>query len=131
MANMSDYLETQLAQSLFGTTDYTWPTNIYLALFTSVPTDTGGTEVSGGSYARVNITALGAWTIANGQASNAVAHAFPTPTATWGTIQGFGIYDASTSGNLLIYGSLSVARTVSLGDGPPQFSAGSLVVTFL
>lgn len=83
-------------------------TPCYLALFTAVGTDagTGFTEVSGGSYARVAMAASD-WNAASGtgpsSATNANAAAFPTATADWGTVIAWGIYDASTSGNLLMW----------------------------
>lgn len=81
-------------------------TPVYLALFTAVGTDagTGFTEVSGGSYARVAMAAAD-WNAASGtgpsSATNAAVATFPASTADWGTVIAWGIYDASTSGNLL------------------------------
>jgi hypothetical protein len=144
MSAMSDYLENKLVDWLMRAQTFTPPTDLYIALYTSAPSDTGGgTEVSGGSYARVQITsALSAWagtqsagsTTASsgtgGQTSNNGAITFPAPTANWGSITHFGIFDAATSGNLLIYGALNVAKTVNNGDASPQFAAGQLQVTF-
>jgi len=83
-------------------------TPVYLALFTAVGTDagTGFTEVSGGSYARVSMAASD-WNAASGtspsSADNANAAAFPTSTADWGTVIAWGIYDAASAGNLLMW----------------------------
>jgi hypothetical protein len=82
---------------------YTLPTT-YLALFTAVGIDagTGFTEVTGGSYARVALSGLiGASTgSAPSQSANSSAITFTTATASWGTIIGWGLCDAPTSGNL-------------------------------
>lgn len=135
MANMSDYLENQLASSFFASGSFSFPASLYIGLFTATPTDASGTEVSGGSYARAN-GAKGSWTVATAgdgstQATNNNAITFPNaPTANWGTITHFGIYDALTSGNLLFWGELSASRTVNSGDGAPQFSAGALAIKF-
>ena len=54
MANMSDYLEVELRKHIFRTGSFTKPTVLAVGLFTVTPSDSGGgTEVSGGSYARV------------------------------------------------------------------------------
>ena len=121
MSAFSDYLEGKLIDHIFRTASFTKPTTLAIGLFTAAPSDTGGgTEVTGGSYARVALNPLDAnWTgptAGNGQVSNNVAITFPTPSAGWGTITHFGIFDATTSGNLLIWGSLSPAVIVSTSD---------------
>jgi hypothetical protein len=99
-------------------------------LFTAAPTDAGGgTEVTGGSYARVS-TAPADWTAAaSGALENSAVITFPAPTANWGTVVAFAIMDASTSGNMLYWGDLTTARTINNGDGAPSFAAGALDFT--
>jgi hypothetical protein len=76
----------------------------YMALFTAAGNDggTGFTEVTGGSYARVNTSTL--WGAAAGSApSTKVTNAavnFTPATANWGTVIAWGLYDALTAGNL-------------------------------
>src|SRR5262245_1520988 len=116
MSQMSDYLEVELRKHIFRTGSFTKPSALYVSLHTADPTDAGtGTEVSGGSYARVQRDPLDAnWTAAsatNGLTDNAAAITFPSPTANWGTVTHFGIWDASTSGNLICYGALTVSKT--------------------
>ena len=102
MAGFSDYLENEILDHIFGVGSYTAP-SIYVALYTSAPSDSGGgTEVSGNNYARVLHSS---WTTASGGAtSNSGAITFPTPSGVWGTVTHFGLFDASTSGNLLGWG---------------------------
>lgn len=140
MSAFTDYTENKLIDWLFRGQAFTPPATMYVALFTANPTDTGGgTEVSGGSYARVAVTsALANWagtqsagsTVAssgtNGTTSNNGTVTFPAPTANWGVITGFGIFDAASSGNLLIYGALTISKTVNNGDAAPSFAAGAL-----
>lgn len=150
MAAMTDFLENKLIDFLFraqalGITGSTagagsGPANLYIGLFTTNPTDAGGgVEVSGGSYARVTLaSALTAWagtqaaasTTASsgtsGTTSNNAAITFPVPTANWGVITGFGIFDAVSGGNLLIYGALTTSKTVNNGDPAPSFAAAAL-----
>ena len=104
MSGDSTYLARKLLDVRTGKTAYSLPT-VSIGLYTTAPTDAGGgTEVSGGSYARVT-TAGSDWNAAAGSApastSNANALTFPMATADWGTVVAFGGFDASTSGNLL------------------------------
>lgn len=115
----------------------------YVALYTVAPTDAaGGTEVTGGSYARVAVNAtLANWagtqaaasTTASsgtgGQTSNNNTVTFPAPTADWGTVVAFGLFDSLTSGTLLFSAALNVSRIIANGDTAPSFPAASLTVT--
>jgi hypothetical protein len=134
MANASDYLEVELRKHLFRTGSFTKPTILGVALYTAAPSDAGGgTEVTGGSYARVNVPPLDAnWTAASstdGIATNAADITFPTPSANWGTVTHFGIFDNTAAGNLLVWGPLSSSRTINNGDPAPKFLAGQLSIT--
>lgn len=123
---MSNYLENALINATLRNTSYTSPSTVYAALFTSDPTDAGsGTEVSGGSYARKAIT-FGA--PSNGASTNSAAVEFDQATGSWGTITHFGIYDASTSGNLLYHGALTTSKTIDSGD-VFKFSTSNISVT--
>lgn len=132
--NASDYLEGVIS-NLFRTAAVTKPSNIYVALFTTLPNEanTGGVEVSGGNYARVKNgpgdTAWSAPSSGNGQISNVASIAFNNPTADWGTIVGFGLYDAITAGNLLIVASLTTPKPILAGDPPPAFAPGAITIT--
>lgn len=135
MSNMSDYLEVQLRKHLFRTGSFTKPTVLGVGLFTVTPSDAGGgTEVTGGSYARVDLPPLDAnWTAPDstgGLTDNAVAITFPTPSANWGTVVAFGIFDATTAGNLLVWGPITPNKTINNGDPAPSFAIGALDVTF-
>jgi len=124
----SDYLEDEILDHIFGKGSYTPPT-IYVALFTAAPTDAGGgTEVSGGSYARVQ-TAAGDWTAASsGALSNANEITFPEATASWGTVVAFALFDADTGGNMLYWADLTTNKTIESGD-TAKFAVGDLDVT--
>lgn len=143
MSAMSDYLENKLVDQLFRGQSAPATTTLYVALYTSAPSDSGGgTEVSGGAYARVAVTSsLANWagtqsagsTVASsgtgGQTSNNAAITFPTPTAGWGTVTHFAIYDAASAGNELFWGALTIAKTINQAD-TVTFPAGSLSITF-
>lgn len=124
---LTDYSEGKILNRVLNAQSQTqWPTisSVYLALFTVSPDDTGGgTEVTGGSYERKQVTA--GFTVSNGDATNTADQAFVQATANWGTVVAVGIFDASTSGNLLWYGALTESRTVNSG-GQAKFLAGEL-----
>jgi len=140
MGMFSDYFENKLVDQIFRNQAYTFPATLYVGLLTAAPSDSsGGTEVTGGSYSRVGVAcSLANWagtqaagsstasTGTGGTTSNNAAITFTAPTANWGTVTHWAIYDAASGGNLLIYGSLAASKTVNNGDAAPSFAAGSL-----
>jgi hypothetical protein len=128
MAGFSDYLEDKVLEHVFGGNAYTAPSTLYVALYTSAPSDTGGgTEVSGGGYVRKTATFNVSGTNPT-TASNAAAIEYPTATANYGTVTSVGIFDALSGGNLLAYANLTASKVVSTGD-VFRFNAGDLDVT--
>lgn len=133
-------MENKLIDFVLRAQTFTPPATTYVALFTANEADSGGgTEVSGGSYARVAVTSgLTQWagtqsagsTVAStgtgGTTSNNAAIIFPAPTGNWGVVTGMGVFDASTSGNLLFYSALTIAKTINSGDGAPSFAISTL-----
>ena len=114
MAEMSNYLEDALINATLRNTSYTSPAVVYMGLYTSDPTDANtGTEVSGGSYARVAVT-MGA--PSNGVSTNSAAIEFPQASGSWGTVGWIGILDNVSSGNLLYHTALDTSKTISSGD---------------
>ena len=88
----------------------------YVALFTAAPSDAGGgTEVSGGSYAR-QLVGLSEATGAGGATSNASDITFPTATASWGTVTHCAIMDAVSAGNMIMHSALDASKVVASGD---------------
>ena len=133
MSQATNYLEGEIIKHLFRTGTFTKPSVLAVGLYTAAPGEAGGgTEVSGGSYARAQLDPLDAnWDApvgGNGQTKNASALTFPTPSADWGQVTHFGIFDATSGGNLLIYGSLNNPKTINLGDPAPTIPIGDLIV---
>ena len=123
---MSNYLENALINGTLRATTYTAPATVYVALYTSDPTDADtGTEVTGGSYARTAVT-MGA--PSNGVSLNSADVTFPTCTASWGVVAFVGLRDASTAGNLLYHSPLDETKTVGIGD-VFKITTGNLSVT--
>lgn len=128
MAGLSNYAEDLVLDWLFTTNSATRPTSWYVGLYTVAPGEGGGgTEVSGNSYAREAATFTVSGT-APTTAENSVAIEFPTATGTWGTIVAAGIFDASTSGNLIAFADLTASKTIQSGD-VLRFNAGTLTIT--
>lgn len=114
----------------------------YFGLLTAAPSDTGGgTEVTGGSYARVAVNA----TMANFAGSQAAASTtastgtsattsnngvvtFPAPTAGWGSVTHMAIYDQLTGGNILFWAALTTPKTINNGDAAPSFAAAAFTL---
>jgi len=113
--SFSNTFETHVLNYVFTTSSVTRPTAWYLALFTSNPAeDASGTEVStsGTAYTRKAVT----FTVSGNTASNSAEIEFPTATASFGTVTHVGVFDASSSGNLIAYAALSTSKTIDTGD---------------
>jgi hypothetical protein len=118
-------LEAKLLDHVLRNVNFTSPTTAYIGLFTSAPNDSGGgTEVSGGSYARQAASFSAA---SGGLTTTDTDITFPQATGNWGTVVAIGIHDADTSGNLLMYTDLTTSKTIETGD-ILKISTGSLTV---
>lgn len=134
----TDYWRNKLIDFQFRSAALAKPTAWYLAWFTVAPTVAGGgTEVTGGAYARQNLAPGDAnWYSTNGAlsgnssgatglTSNGAAFTFPQPTADWGVINGLALFDAVSSGNMCFYGVLSNDPSVAGYIGFPPFGVYS------
>lgn len=152
MSQMTNYAENAYVDHGFRGTVYSKPTVLAVGLLTAAPTEAGGgTEVSGGSYARValnpsntNWTATqggtsGASTGTSGATSNASAITFAGPTANWGTVVAHALYDATTGGNMITwewlrpaanayYGAIALASNDTVTAPGHTFSNGDTVI---
>jgi hypothetical protein len=125
MSALSNYLEDALLSHTLGISALTAPT-VYLALFTTDPTDADtGTEVTGSGYAREAISFALSGT---GEAQNSSEETFTASGGNFGTVTHIGLYDASTSGNLLYHGSLAASRLINDGESL-VFSVGDITIT--
>ncbi len=151
MAAMTNFLENKLIDWLFrgqaiGITGATaaagtGPTNLYVGLITTITDGDAGTvtEVTGTGYGRVtfastttnwdntqqaNTTAVSAGV--TGTTRNSTPVTFNAPTGNWTAVNAVGIWDAAAAGNLLIYSTLTTAKTVNNGDAAPSFAINAL-----
>lgn len=141
-ASLTDYAENKLIDALFRAQSLGAPATWYVGLDTGACTETGGgTEVTGGSYARVAVTSslanwagtqsAGSTTASSGTSgttSNNAVITFPAPTANWGSVQSFRLWDAASAGNAWLCQTLTSAKTINNGDAAPSFSAGALTI---
>lgn len=128
MPTVRTYANTIL-DSLFGSGS---PATLFIALFTAAPSadGTGGTEVTGGSYARAAITnnSTNFPAASAGSKSNANAVTYANATADWGTVTHAVIFDALTGGNRFYWTPLATPKTVLNGDGF-SFAPTQLMIT--
>jgi len=112
--SFTNFLEKEILDHVFAGAAYTAPGTKYLALFTAIADGEAGsvTELSGSAYARQSV----AFTTSGNTTSNNAAVEFPTATGSWGTVTHVGVYDASTSGNLMAYATLSSSKAIATGD---------------
>lgn len=137
MPGMSDFVEANVLQHTLRGASMPLPAGIYLALFTSDPTDAGtGPEcstVAWPAYTRKDAAAGGAissgWTspsggiVANAKDITFAANNGSNPiTVTW-----LALYDAATGGNMLYSAPLAAAKVLAVGD-VLAFAAGSFTV---
>ena len=149
MAMLNNYLRNKFVDWLMRAQTYTPVATMYVGLNTTNASSTvgSGTEVTGGSYARVAVTSsmtatgwagtqsAGSTVASSGTGASAVTSnngtiTFPAPTANWGVVTGWTMWDASTTGNMLFFGPLSVSKTINNGDAAPSFASGALALTF-
>jgi hypothetical protein len=138
-AALTDYAENKIIDAAIRGQTVSFPATWYIGLDTATCNDAGGgTEVTGGSYARVSVTAnmtqwagtqsAGSTTTSSGTGgttSNNNVVTFPTPSAGWGTVVSVRWWDASTSGNAWICTALTTTKTINSGDAV-SFPAGTL-----
>lgn len=108
MTGLTTYTSQGVLGHIVGKTAIFSMKQAFVALFSAAGADdgTGFTELSGGGYARVP-TAAADWATPTPAAPSVITNVnqfvFPNSTAIWNAINAFGIYDASSAGNLLAW----------------------------
>lgn len=118
MSRASNYLEDVTLNYFLRKQSVTQPTQLFVALYKTNPSDVDtGTEVAGGGYVRQSVT-FGNPTQQADKAtvSNNSRIEFPTATGSWGEVAYFGIRDAKTGGNLLVYGAFNKPTSIEEGN---------------
>jgi hypothetical protein len=131
---MSTYLADALLNHVFRGIPYTQPTDLFIGAFTTATDDgSGGTEVSGSGYARVQVSANALkFTVpaANGgvrEITNVDPITWPTASGSWGTITHIALYDSLSGGNRLYHGALTASQAIASGQAL-NIPAGSLAL---
>ena len=149
MTAFTNYFENKLIDTIFrgqslaiGSATLSWSSapTLYIGLLTAAASDSSsGTEATGGSYARQGIAASLA-NFAGTQAAGSTVASSGTGGTTSNnndinftgmpacTLVGYGIYDASSGGNQLIYTTLTGQPITVIAGATVKFSAGTLTV---
>jgi len=126
MTALSNYLENEILDHALGTAAYTAPAAVYLALFTTDPTDSNiGSELTGNGYARQVATFSAS---SGGTTANTAEIVFSASGGNFGTVSHSGIYDAPTGGNLLFHNALTTSRVVNDGESL-TFAIGAITAS--
>lgn len=122
--NLTATAENLALDWLTGVGTPTRPTTpLKVALVTTLGTDTAaGTEVTGGTYTRQDLTVAAG---VNGATANAADIIFTGMPAT--TVVGVEVWDSATTPVRLWYGPLTTERTTAAGDDS-RFLAGDLTL---
>lgn len=130
----SNSLENSILDHILGGPDYTRVATVYVALYTSAPTDAGGgTQVTGSGYARVSLTnnTTNFPNASSGQKTNGTLISFPQATGDWSAgadITHFAIHSHVSNDAIMYWGSLTTPKKVFNGD-TIRIPIGSLVIT--
>lgn len=110
--NLSNTAENRVTDWLFGSTTTAPTLPLKMALTTANGSDAAaGTEVTGGSYARKNITVAAS---VNGSVSNSADIVFSGMPAA--TVVGWEIWDSAGTPVRWSYGLFDASKTVAAGD---------------
>ncbi|GAA4824340.1 phage tail fiber protein [Streptomyces ziwulingensis] len=123
--NLSNTAENLTLDWVLGVGSPTRPTTpLKVALVTANGDDANaGTEVTGGSYARQNLSVAAAVAGATSNSADLVWTGMPAT-----TVVGVEVWDSAGTPVRLWYGPLSASRTVAAGD-ELRLTAGSLTLT--
>jgi hypothetical protein len=127
MSAMSNFLEKAVLDHVLGNTTYTPAANLYVALFTGTASAVKANLEAGtltdevgdaNGYART-VVFFNAASTPEGTATNDGDVEFaPASGGSWGTVTCAAIMDSAThgAGNVLVYGELGVAKTITDSD---------------
>lgn len=135
MGALSSAWQVIIGNAMLRATNVTAPSQTYLALFTGDPTAAGtGPETTYTGYARVTTgsPASSAWNAPDGTGTTKNNNTIVFPAvggASSVTITHWALFDALTTGNMLLYGPLTASKTLNVTD-VPSFPANALQITY-
>jgi hypothetical protein len=121
--SISDYYENKILDHMLRGTAFTPPTAVYVSLHSADPGETGANEISGGGYARKQVTFNAP---SGGSMTNSNLLRWDNMPAV--TVTHVALWDAPTAGNCLWTGALTASVTVSAGASF-EIGPGNLTVT--
>lgn len=125
-SNVSTFLANKVIDHILRGQAYSVPETVYASLHTAAVGDDGsGAEVSGGDYERTAIAFDAASSRATANTSEVT---FPEASGDWGNIGWFGVWDAQTDGNLLLWGKTTVTKHIVSGQ-TASIAAAALTLT--
>jgi hypothetical protein len=127
MAGLSTAMKNSILDMLFNQQNITAPTAIWLSMHTADPGATGASEVSGSSYARVNVTNSFS-AAASGAITNDVQIDYPEVTGSPYTAAFWGLWSAPSGGTYYKGGDISPDKTHPVGS-VPSISVGELDIS--
>ena len=126
MSAFSDYLESGILEHTLRGNTLPTPSTIYVAVFTSDPTDANsGTEVTDSGYVRQDAAKGGTiesgWTSPTAEtdgmkATNAKLIQFPAIADGTVTVSHYAIFDAQSGGNMLYHAPFTTSKTLEIND---------------
>ena len=135
--NLASVFEGQILDNIINSSNsagFTKPTALFVGLCTAAPVGTNCAEVTGDSYTRVPMT-MGIATTGNTVASAtgpSAAVTFPMCTTSWGTINGYAVFKASSgstgASQYLWYGAVSPTVAVTAND-TVSFAIAAMTLT--
>lgn len=126
MGSLSDYSENKALDFVLGGQAFPRVATLFGSAHTATLNDNGtGTEVSGGGYTRKSIAnnATNFPAAASRSKALAIQQDFPSASGAWGTVTDFGLWDAASSGNLIL-ADIS-ASSQAVGSGGTLYVPGS------
>jgi hypothetical protein len=122
--NKTRYGRKAVLDHFLGRVSYAFPTNVYMGLSTSDPTELGSMagELTETGYARIEISALMSDAVlASGQIANSAEITFGPAGEDWPEVTHGFIADSATigAGNMIYFGPAVTSRTVNSGDDFP------------
>jgi hypothetical protein len=118
MGSFADFLEDEILDHVFGAATFSAAASLFIGLSTTTITDAGGniTEPVGNGYSLAGLV------------ENDITFTFPEASGSWGVIIDFFISDLATGGNIYLYGTLDVSKTIDAGD-TARFDPGDFNIT--
>jgi len=132
--SFSNTAETAILDYIFKGTNVSWDgnTDLYIALYTADPAETGSAttnEATYGDYARIALTRSTDFTVSGNSVSNTNLEQFAACTSGSNTITHAAIVTSSSgAGTIIVRAALNSSISVSTGV-QPQFAAGALSFT--